>query len=273
MNTTSKAPGPTGAERKRTLLLVLIGGFFVANALIAEFIGVKVFSLERTLGFSPLDWPLTDSYRLSLNISAGVLLWPLEFSIADLINEYFGQRGIKLLSYLAVGFIGYAFVMIAFAIWLTPADFWILRQTDQGPLNMDLAFDAVFSQGMWIIAGSLVAFLVGQLLDVRVFHLVKRYTGEGRLWLRATGSTFVSQLVDSFIVLAIAFHFNPATQWELKTILLLGLVKYFYKFIMAILLTPLIYLLHRLIDNYLGEPLATEMKREAMSQSRTASGV
>lgn len=258
--------GPSEAERKRTLILVIVGGFFVANALVAEFIGVKIFSLEKTLGMAPLDWPLTDAYRLSLNISAGVLLWPLEFTIADLINEYFGKRGIRLLSFLAVGLIGYAFVMIVLTMGLAPADFWLMRQTDQGPLNMDVAFNAVFSQGLWIIVGSLVAFLVGQMLDVALFQRIKRHTGERWLWLRATGSTLVSQFVDSFLVLVIAFHLNPATQWGLGTILLLGLVKYGYKVVMALLLTPLIYLLHHLIDRYLGEPLATQMKRQAMGE-------
>jgi len=259
----------TCLANKCTLLFILIGGFFVANALIAEFIGVKVFSLEKTLGFEPLDWQLTESLRLSLNISAGVLLWPLEFAIADLINEYFGKRGIKLLSFLAVGLISYAFLMIFFAMWLSPADFWVTRETDAGPINMVIAFDAVFAQGQWIILGSLVAFLIGQILDVYVFQWVKRMTGEKWLWLRATGSTMVSQFVDSFIVLFIAFHLNPATQWDLKTILLLGLVKYVYKFIMALLLTPLIYLLHYVIDRYLGEEMATALKNEAMSESRS----
>lgn len=131
---------------------------------------------------------------------------------------------------------------------------------------MDVAFNAVFSQGLWIIVGSLVAFLVGQLLDVVLFQRIKRHTGERWLWLRATGSTLVSQFVDSFLVLVIAFHLNPATQWGLGTILLLGLVKYGYKVVMALLLTPLIYLLHHLIDRYLGEPLATQMKRQAMGE-------
>ncbi len=246
------------------MLFILIGGFFVANALIAEFIGVKVFSLEKTLGFDPLNWELTDTVRLSLNISAGVLLWPLEFAIADLVNEYFGRRGIKLLSFLAVGLITYAFLMIFFAMWLTPADVWITRQTPGGEVDMVQAFDAVFSQSQWIIFGSLVAFLIGQMLDVYVFQWIKRATGEGMLWLRATGSTLVSQFVDSFIVLLIAFHFNPSTQWGLYTILLMGLVKYMYKFIMAIVLTPLIYILHDVIDWYLGEEMATQLKQQAM---------
>jgi hypothetical protein len=257
-------------NHKGSLLFVLIGGFFIANAIIAEFIGIKVFSLERTLGFEPLDWQMS-GFNIALNLSAGALLWPLEFAIADLINEYFGKRGIKLLSYLSVALISYAFLMVSFTIFLTPADFWVTRHTSTGTINMVQAFDAVFSQGLWIIIGSLVAFLIGQLIDVRVFHWVKERTGERYLWLRATGSTLVSQFIDSFIVLIIAFHINPNANWDLKTIIIIGTVKYLYKFIMAFLLTPVIYLLHYFIDYYLGESLATEMKKRALRESGSAS--
>ncbi len=245
---------------KPNLLFVIIGGFFVANAMIAEFVGVKVFSVEKTLGFE---------FGPALNLSAGALLWPLEFAIADLINEYFGKKGIRILSYLTVSLIGYAFLIILMAMYLVPADIWIIRETAHGPVNMVLAFDAVFSQGLWIIIGSMIAFLIGQLIDVMIFYKVKQYTGEKHLWLRATGSTFVSQLIDSFIVLIIAFHLNPATQWGLNEVLAMGVIKYFYKLLMAIALTPLIYLLHYLIDRYLGEELAMQMKSQAMQDSQS----
>lgn len=259
-------------NHRGSLLFVVIGGFFIANAIIAEFIGIKVFSLEKTLGFEPLGWHIS-GFDIALNLSAGALLWPLEFAIADLINEYFGKRGIKLLSYLSVALISYAFLMVSFTIFLTPADFWVTRDTATGTINMVHAFDAVFSQGLWIIIGSLVAFLIGQLIDVKVFYWVKRHTGERYLWLRATGSTLVSQLIDSFIVLIIAFHINPSTNWDLKTIIIIGTVKYLYKFIMAFLLTPVIYLLHYFIDYYLGESLATEMKKRALRESSPSSKV
>jgi hypothetical protein len=122
---------------------------------------------------------------------------------------------------------------------------------------------------MWIIVGSLVAFIVGQVVDVTIFHHIKRVTGERHLWLRATGSTLVSQLIDTYIVLIIAFHINPQTHWDLGLILVIGTTKYVYKFIMAIALTPLIYIVHILIDEYLGEETATRLKQHAMQDKRT----
>ena len=121
---------------------------------------------------------------------------------------------------------------------------------------MNLAFEYVFGQGLWIIAGSLVAFLIGQIADVTVFQWIKRITGEKKLWLRATGSTLVSQLIDSFVVLFIAFYISG--KMPLKLVIGIGIVNYIYKFIVAIVLTPLLYVIHNWIDRYLGHEVAEE---------------
>jgi uncharacterized integral membrane protein (TIGR00697 family) len=249
---------------KETLLFLMLGGFFITNALIAEFVGVKVFSLEKTFGLPPANLHILGFY-LSFNLTAGALLWPLVFVMSDLINEYFGRRGVRLLSYMTIALISYTFLIIFLSMNLVPADFWLIRNTENGPLNMEVAFGAIFGQGLWIIIGSLIAFFIGQVVDVAVFYQIKLYTGEKYLWLRATGSTLISQLIDSFVVLIIAFHLNPSTHWDLKLVLAIGIAKYIYKFLMAILLTPVMYLMHTLIDNYLGEELAERLKENAMN--------
>jgi uncharacterized integral membrane protein (TIGR00697 family) len=247
-------------ESKRTILFLVLGSFFIANALIAEFIGVKIFSLEKTLGFSPLQLNVL-GYDLSLNLTAGVLLWPLVFVMTDIINEYFGRNGVRLYSYIAAILVAYAFGIVYFTMGLTPADFWIMRETEFGQVNMQAAFNTVFGQGLWIIIGSLTAFLVGQLIDVWTFHVIKKRTGNKALWLRATGSTLVSQFIDSFVVLFIAFKLGAG--WETKLVLAIGVVNYCYKFAVALLLTPLLYVLHSVIDRYLGKELAEKMMAEA----------
>jgi uncharacterized integral membrane protein (TIGR00697 family) len=126
---------------------------------------------------------------------------------------------------------------------------------------MNLAFRRIFGQGLWIIAGSLIAFLLGQLIDVIVFHKIRKLTGEKKIWLRATGSTLVSQFIDSFVVLIIAFHIG--SDWDLVRVIAIGLVNYAYKFTMAILLTPVIYLVHDAIEKYLGHDEAARLKAEA----------
>jgi len=250
-------------ENKRTILFLILGSFFIANAIIAEFIGVKIFSFEKTFGFNPLDWNIFGN-KLSLNLTAGVLLWPIVFIMTDIINEYFGHNGVKLFSYIAAGLVAYAFAAVYLTIHLTPSDFWINKQTTLGTVNMQASFNAIFGQGLWIIIGSLAAFLIGQVVDVWVFHYVKQRTGEKLLWLRSTGSTLVSQLIDSFVVLFIAFYIGSG--WDLKLVLGIGVVNYFYKFIVAIVLTPLLYLVHKIIDTYLGKELAHQMMEEAAKQ-------
>jgi len=244
-----------------TILFVLLGGFFVSNALLAEFIGVKIFALEDTLGLPALDWNLFGQSG-SLSFTAGVLLWPVVFIMTDIINEYFGKRGVRFLSWMTVGLIVYAFLFAYLAIGLAPAGWWIGIQAERGVPDMQAAFAAIFGQGLWIIGGSVTAFLIGQIIDVTVFHQVRRVTGERMIWARATGSTLVSQLVDSFVVLYIAFVLGPQ-KWPIELFLAVGTVNYLYKFLVAIALTPLIYLGRFLIDRYLGPEQSDALKRSA----------
>lgn len=248
-------------KEKSNRLFYILGAFFITNALLAEFIGVKIFSLENTLGVTPANMSILGFDNLSFNLSAGVLLWPVVFIMTDIINEYYGKKGVRFLSFSAAGLILYAFVLVYFSMILSPSDFWIERETSDGIINMDLAFNAIFGQGLWIIVGSLTAFLIGQLIDVTVFHYVKSYTGTKKIWLRATGSTLVSQFIDSFVVLFIAFYIGAG--WDIKLVLAIGVVNYLYKFTIAVFLTPILYLLHYMIDKYLGHELAHKMMIEA----------
>jgi uncharacterized integral membrane protein (TIGR00697 family) len=174
------------------------------------------------------------------------------------VNEFYGVKGVRILSFLSVGIIVYAFIMIALAIQLSPADFWVTSKN----IDMQEAFQAIFGQGLWIILGSMVAFLIGQFVDVFTFRFFKRYTQGKSIWLRATGSTLISQFIDSFVVLYIAFGIGADWSWSL--ILSVGTLNYIYKFFSAIMLTPLIYLVHFVIIRYLGEELAHEMMLKAM---------
>lgn len=251
-------------ESKKGKLFIILGGIFIANALLAEFIGGKIFSLEKSLGFAPIVINLFGN-ALSFNMTAGVLLWPVVFILTDIINEYFGKKGVRFLSYFAVGLISYSFLMIYLSIGLKPADFYVGSQVANGITDMNKAFGYVFGQGLWIIFGSIIAFLIGQLADVTVFQWIKKRTGEGKLWLRATGSTLISQLIDSFVVLIIAFYIGQG--WGLNLVIGIGIVNYIYKFVVAVVLTPFLYLIHNWIDSFLGKDLAHEMIEKAKSQA------
>ncbi|MDX1629821.1 MAG: queuosine precursor transporter [Fulvivirga sp.] len=257
---------------KRTNLFIVLSGIFLTNALLAELVGTKIFSLEETMGFKPAQIHLLGGFILDFNLTAGVVLWPVVFVTTDIINEYFGKEGVKKISYLTVFFISFAFIVISIVTWLEPAAFWInvnAQDNEGNAFNIDYAFKTVFQQGARIIIGSLAAFLIGQLLDVFVFHKLRKLTGTKFLWLRATGSTLISQLIDSFVVLFLAFYLlAPAeTKWSVPQVLSVGTINYIYKFIIAVALTPLLYVAHYIIDSYLGKEKAEEMMDQAADKS------
>ncbi|MFA6277457.1 MAG: queuosine precursor transporter [Pedobacter sp.] len=250
-------------KTKESRLLLVLGAFFVANAILSEFIGVKIFSVEGTLGIHKFDINLFGVKNLSFNMSAGVLTWPIIFIMTDIINEYFGVKQVRFLSILTCILIAFAFIVVGLAMKLQPSDFWLMQKIDGQQINMLVAFDAIFGQGMWIIVGSITAFLIGQMVDVLIFHRIKKFTGEKALWLRATGSTVISQLIDSFVVIFIAFYLNPTYHWSWQMVAAIGLVGYTYKFIIALAMTPILYLVHGIIDSYLGKDLAHRMIKMA----------
>jgi queuosine precursor transporter len=252
-------------DQKKNRLFIILTGIFVTNALMAEMIGVKIFSAEATVGLAPAHLNIF-GFTMDFNLTAGVVIWPVVFIVTDLINEYFGKPGVRMVSYLTVVLIAYAFIVLLIAKDLPPAQWWQeanSKDLEGNDFNMDYAFGKIFGQGQRIIIGSIVAFLVGQLVDVFVFQRLKKITGSKYLWLRATGSTLVSQFIDSFVVLYIAF----SGVFSFEQINAIGITNYIYKFCVAIALTPLIYLGHMLIDSYLGKEYSEKLVAEATEKS------
>ena len=212
-------------QTRKETVYVILAGIFITNAVTAELIGGKLINV------------------FGIPMSIGILPWPVVFITTDLINEYFGQKGVKRLSYITACLIGYCFFILFFAMRF-PAHPDIHGVTDE-------QFSAVFGQSQWIIVGSIVAFLVSQLIDVTIFHFVKNRTGGKMLWLRSTGSTVISQFFDSFIVLGIAFYMTG--KMNTSQYIQSGFAGYSVKLVIAVLLTPVIYLAHHLIDRYLNE--------------------
>ncbi|MEY4777559.1 MAG: hypothetical protein RIS13_307 [Bacteroidota bacterium] len=250
---------------KPTRLFLILSGFFIANVIIAEVVGVKLFSLEQTLGMAPANLTLLGESGLGFTLSAGTLTWPIVFIMTDIINEYYGFRGVKFLSILTAAIIGFAFIVFYAAIHLAPDNYWIGSQKQNGVPDMQAGYAQILGQGMSIIFASLTAFLVGQMADATVFKKIKIITGEKGIWMRATLSTLVSQLIDTFVVGYIYLYFSIGFSFPRVTAI--GLTGYSYKFIVAIICTPLVYLAHNLIESYLGKSKAAEMKRAALEKS------
>jgi uncharacterized integral membrane protein (TIGR00697 family) len=211
-------------QRKKDIIYIILAGIFITNALVAELIGGKLIYIGDNV------------------MSLGILPWPIVFITTDLINEYFGEKGVKKLSFITAGLIAYTFFILLIGLNIPAVKGDGLITDDQ--------FSAVFGQSMWIIVGSITAFLVSQLIDVTLFHFLKNKTGNKMLWLRSTGSTVISQLFDSFIVLGIAFWLPGKINTQ--TFIASAFTGYSVKLVIAVGLTPLIYLGHYLIDNYLA---------------------
>jgi len=210
-------------QSKKDTVYVILAGIFITNAVVAELIGGKLIHVGSTV------------------MSIGILPWPIVFITTDLINEYFGQRGVRRLSVITASLIAYTFVILFLAMKI-PA-------VDGKGLVSDEQFNGVFGQSLWIIVGSITAFLISQLIDVSIFHFVKNKTGNKLIWLRSTGSTVISQLFDSFIVLGIAFWMTGKMTTEV--FIVSAFTGYFVKLIIAVLMTPAIYLGHYLIEKYI----------------------
>ena len=224
-------------EQRRQVLLLALAAFFIGNAILAELIGGKLFSVH-------LEHP-----RWTFILSVGVVIWPAVFILTDIINEYFGRAGVRRLSLIGAAIIAYCYVAL-FATGYVKAD------KDFSPVQDD-AFNQVFFQSKWIIVGSIIAFLLSQIVDVTVFWMLRRRTGHEMLWLRAQGSTLVSQLIDTFVVQFIGLYLPwrmgyNSNRYDFHTYLIGGMSSYLFKVAVAIGVTPLLYIVHAAIDAYLG---------------------
>jgi uncharacterized integral membrane protein (TIGR00697 family) len=216
-------------------LFLILNSVFLTFLLMAEVIGSKLFTF---LGFT---------------MTLGVIPFPVTFIITDILNEYYGRKGVRLTTILGMAMvvIAYFLIVIGIAIPAMPSS----------PVN-DQAFEMVFFNSSLVIIGSITAYLVGQMIDIQIFHFLRIKTKGKMIWLRATGSTILSQLIDSFIVIFIAFgQYLP-----LDKLFQISSTNFVYKLGVAILITPILYLAHHWIDSYLGEE-AVKLKHQAMEGS------
>jgi uncharacterized integral membrane protein (TIGR00697 family) len=214
---------------RKDLVFYILAGFFISNALLGEMIGGKLIEVRSFLGMGP--WTL----------SIGILPWPIVFLLTDLTNEYFGRKGVRQLTLLTSVLIAYAFVVVSVCIPLMGSSI--------SPVPDD-AFQVVFGTSRAIMVGSLVAFMISQLIDVSVFWFFRDITGSRYIWLRATGSTVIAQAFDTFIVQGIGFYLPGKLSFQ--EFIAVAWSGYTAKLLIAIALTPLVYLGHFLINRYLS---------------------
>jgi hypothetical protein len=220
---------------KSQWLFVFLAGLFITNAVTAELISNKLIEI-------PLNVNLFGNELGPFVTIVGILPWPIVFLLTDLLNEFYGYKAVKRLSWITAILIAYCFIIVGLAIQI-PA-----YEIEGSSLSDDYSFNKVFGQAQMVIVGSICAFLVSQLLDAVLFKWIKSKTGSKYIWLRSTGSTVVSQLIDSYIVLYIGFVLPGSLSFS--DFMTIAPTNYVLKLIIAILLTPLIYLGHYLIKKF-----------------------
>jgi uncharacterized integral membrane protein (TIGR00697 family) len=236
-------------------LYVVCAAIFITALVIAEATASKFFT-AFTL---PVPITILGLEFTSVIMTAGVIAFPVTFIVTDLLNEYYGKAGIRFVTFVGMAMIVFEFALLQAAMAVPTAGI--------SPVPAE-AFDLVFGATGRIILGSLVAYLVGQLADITLFHWLRRLTQGRHLWLRATGSTFGSQFLDTAIVLTVAF----AGQLALGEIVAITLFNYSYKLVIAVAITPLIYAAHWAIDRYLGDELAEAMIEQAEADAAVLPG-
>ncbi len=209
--------------KRKDIIFVVLAGFFVTNAIVAELIGGK---LVQFFGL--------------FTQSIGIILWPVVFLLTDILNEYYGRSGVRKLTYITVALIIYTYILLSISINLNATSF--------SPVSNE-AFQIVFGQSQWIIIGSIVAFLISQLIDVYFFWIFRNMTNGKMIWFRATASTVISQLFDTFIVQFIAFVLPG--KWAFDEFVKNASIGYVFKLMVAVALIPLIYVAHAILNKYL----------------------
>jgi hypothetical protein len=226
-------------NNKKDIVFLVLAGFFITNAIVAELIGGKLVTFFNTF-----------------TQSIGIVMWPVVFIVTDLVNEYYGQKGVRKLSYITVALILFTFVTLFICLQIPATNF--------SPVS-DVNFKKVFGQSMYIMIGSVCAFIVSQLVDSTIFWMLREKTGKNMIWLRSTGSTIISQLVDTFIVQFIAFVIPGV--WTFGEFTRNASFGYVFKLMVAIGVIPVIYLVHFLIDRYLGDEVSHDMIKHTAEEN------
>jgi len=238
------------------VLCALFVGFFVA----AEVLGGKLFRFTL-FGLGPSDLGLGDGPEFAA--TAGILAFPLTFVMTDIVNEYFGRPIVKLFTWIAiaVNLLLQPVIRVAIAV---PAISFTPGISDA---EMQRGFEIALGQTSSIVVASLCAFALAQWLDVQVFTWLRKRTGGKYLWLRAQGSTIVSQVVDTLAVIFLAFVVIPSVTggepWTIANALSVSLTNYVYKFVIAVGITPVLYVVHAAVDRYLGQEAAEALVHHA----------
>ena len=235
-------------DYKRDALFLTLTGIFLTSLVLGNVIGttkfVTIFSWDLPTWLESITPEIVrNGANYTMSVPAGVIAYPFTFLATDLISELFGRKRAQLIVWIGFG-------MNFFMLLLMSVNHWLPNSAGvSGGLDL---FEGVYEFMVGNVIASMIAYLIAQSVDVKLFHFWKRKTKGKHLWLRNNGSTMFSQLVDSTAIITILYMAGNLGD-SIKTIgavIILILNSYLFKFCFALIDTPLFYLGVRIFSKY-----------------------
>jgi uncharacterized integral membrane protein (TIGR00697 family) len=242
-------------DKAESAFSVLMAGFVMVLVL-TNIIGVKLFlAFPELLPNGLFGEPVT--------LTTGILTYPITFLFTDIVCEVFGRKRANLMVYTGFAMSLFSLILVQVALVVPGSTVWPAGNPNYETVEaMQTAFDSVFTLPGILIFASMSAYIVAQLMDVRLFHFWKRVTNGRHLWLRNNGSTMVSQLADTVIVNSIFLGFGLGLPWDIVGKIIVAV--YLFKIGMAALDTPLIYLGVALLRSYINADAVEETSEDGL---------
>lgn len=226
----------TAAQR----LYLYLAALFITSLVVSNLIFQKFFY------WYPLDWEIMGNSLFELSV--GILPYPITFLVTDLISEIYGKKAanIVVVAGIFASFFSMGILLIA---GLVPA-------LPNSPID-DQTFNQVFALSPIAVLASMMAYLLAQFIDIRIYHFWKNLTKGRHLWLRNNFSTFASQFVDTFTVVGLLCAFGVLPWDAFVGLVISGVV---FKILVALIDTPLLYLSVGWIRSYFKLEINEEIK-------------
>jgi queuosine precursor transporter len=223
----------------------LFAATFAVVLVLTNIIGTKLFYLF------PDGGPSWFNGGQPITLTAGIVTYPITFWLTDIVSELWGHRRASLMVLLGFAMSVLMLVVLQIGVLLPPSEFWSLPGSEfNDSSSMQAAYAATFHNPRLLLFASMLAYLVAQLFDVRLYHFWWRVTKGRHMWLRNNGSTVISQLVDTIIVNGIFLRWGLRMEWG--TIGEIILWVYVCKIVLAVVDTPFLYLGRGVLERFFG---------------------
>lgn len=239
-------------NHKRDALFLTLTGVFLTSLVLGNVIGttkfVTIFEMDLPGWLQAITPELVrNGAHYTMSVPAGLIAYPFTFLATDLISELFGRKKAQLVVWIG-------FSMNFFMLFLMSVNHWLPNSLGvSGGLDL---FEGVYEFMVGNVIASMIAYLIAQSVDVRLYHFWKKKTNGKHLWLRNNGSTMFSQLIDSTAIITILYVAGNLGDNinSIGAVIILILNSYLFKFFFALFDTPLMYVGVKLFKDFEEDP-------------------